>query len=103
MSYTYALKQKEINELLKVLKEEFNKAHFHGLCVVIEFGECFSLIEQNILLKYLRKHAPWNKHTFLHKITFDNPLSAYMWESGDSDIRNKWLDKHIKKTQVHEK
>jgi hypothetical protein len=93
------MKNRTINELLIALKEEFNSYSYPGLCIAINHYSLFNAEEKKMLYSYLKKHAPWNKHTFLHLITFDNVIDAYMWDSRDTISRNKWLDKHIKKTK----
>lgn len=92
------MKNKTINELLIALKKEFNSHPYSGLCAAISSTTYF-LDERYMLEAYLKKHAPWNKYTWYYLLTFKDPMDDWMWEPRDTVSRNKWLDKHIKKTQ----
>jgi len=93
------MQNKEINKLLIRLKKEFNTGNYPGLCSTIYYIN-LNRKERDLLEEYIEKNVPWNKNTFWKKIRGKRLTNEYIWEVNNKELRNKWLDKHIKKTSL---
>lgn len=93
----------KISKLLKLLKQEFNTySHHAGLCSAVA-GMHLNRKEYELLHNYLKKNRPLTKNVLVGIILRLNQDGVYWWARYKKEPRNKWLDKHIKKTLENEK
>ena len=98
------MNDRDIKELLLLLKEELVKDRCAGLCGLLrglQFTEVITVLEKEMVKSYIEEYKP-NIETFytmaidgsVYKT--DDSYGTYLWEPYDDQARLDWLDARIK-------